>query len=124
MLRIIQLSDCHLPGDRAASYRGRDPYAAVEALLGPINAWAPDLLLATGDLSEDASARLRWLAGQLEKLAKPVLAIPGNHDRCRSHARVFRRTSRCMHRWCMTAGAGDLIMLDSAPAGQIAGQFE
>lgn len=123
MLRIIQLSDCHLPGDRAASYRGRDPYAAVEALLGPINAWAPDLLLATGDLSEDGSvAAYRWLAGQLEKLGKPVLAIPGNHDDADRMRRYFAHVAvraPLVH----DCQGWRLIMLDSAPAGHIAGQL-
>ena len=41
----------------------------------------PDLLLATGDLSEDGS-RASYLALQryLKPLGTPVLALPGNHD--------------------------------------------
>jgi Icc protein len=46
-----------------------------------IKALKPDLLLATGDLSEDGSrASYRNLQKILKPLGVPVLALPGNHD--------------------------------------------
>ena len=123
MLRIIQISDCHLPAVRGTAYRGRDAYAAVEAVLGLVEDWSPDLLLATGDLSEDASPdAYRWLARKLAKLGTPVLAIPGNHDHAGrmnewfEHAAVDAPLVYDCQGW-------RLVMLDSAPPGLIAGQF-
>lgn len=124
MLRIIQLSDCHLPAKREQLYRGRDPYLAVEQLLPAIAAWRPELLLATGDLSEDAShSAYAWLAEQLHRLAIPVLAIPGNHDmagRMREHFAATALDAPLVfdtHGW-------RLVMLNSAPAGHIPGSFD
>ena len=50
----------------------------------------PDLLLATGDLSEDGS-RTSYLAlrNYLKPLGIPVLALPGNHDDPGLLAEVF-----------------------------------
>jgi len=80
-LKIVQVTDCHVSADPHAEYRGFDPRASLESLVEPLRAWAPDLVLATGDLSEDASdASYAWLAETLSGLRAPILAIPGNHD--------------------------------------------
>ncbi|MEJ2534052.1 MAG: metallophosphoesterase, partial [Gammaproteobacteria bacterium] len=80
-MRVLQLSDCHVSGGPGARYRGRDPRATLEALLPVVRAWRPDLLLASGDLSEDASPEsYEWLAERLRAVGVPILALPGNHD--------------------------------------------
>jgi len=80
-VRIVQVSDCHLPADPRRRYRGINPRLNLEALLVKIEAIRPDLLLLTGDLSDDGSRAsylaLRSIFGSLET---PVLALPGNHD--------------------------------------------
>jgi len=46
-----------------------------------MHAWGPDLVLLTGDVSEDASpASYARVAERLGTLGAPVLALPGNHD--------------------------------------------
>ena len=46
-----------------------------------MRAWDPDLVLLTGDVSEDASASsYARVAVRLGTLGAPVLALPGNHD--------------------------------------------
>lgn len=80
-IRIAQITDCHLPDDPNKTYRGIYPYANLERLLGKVIEWKPDLLLATGDLSEDASpASYSALQQFFLPLQVPVLALPGNHD--------------------------------------------
>ena len=80
-LRIVQVTDCHLAGDPEQEYRGTNPHRNLKALLQKVNTFSPDLLLATGDLSEDASpASYKALKGYFEPLGMPVLALPGNHD--------------------------------------------
>lgn len=80
-LRIVQITDCHLPGDPSQQYRGENPHKNLSDLLKTVKAFAPDLLLATGDLSEDASpASYTALQGYFESVGVPVLALPGNHD--------------------------------------------
>ena len=80
-LRIVQITDCHLPADRGQTYRGIYPRDNLQALLRKVRAWKPDLLLATGDLSEDGSpASYEALKQLFNALGLPVLALPGNHD--------------------------------------------
>jgi len=89
-LRIVQISDCHLSGDPARDYRGSNPHRNLKALLREVKSFAPDFILATGDLSEDASpASYQGLQKYLDQLAWPVLALPGNHDDIHRLAQVF-----------------------------------
>lgn len=49
--------------------------------MSAVRAWDPDLVLLTGDVSEDASAAsYARVAVRLGTLGAPVLALPGNHD--------------------------------------------
>ena len=89
-MRIIQISDCHLPGDPGQEYRGENSHENLKYLLKKVKTYAPDLLLATGDLSEDGSlASYQSLQTYLDVLDVPVLALPGNHDDARLLAQVF-----------------------------------
>ena len=80
-LLIIQISDCHLPADTGQQYRGINPHKNLKRLMRKVKALRPDLILATGDLSEDGSrASYRLLKRYLKLHDTPVLALPGNHD--------------------------------------------
>lgn len=80
-IRIVQISDCHLPADTSREYRHINPYENLQSLIRKVKTLQPDLLLATGDLSEDGSmSSYRTLQGVFESLQIPVLALPGNHD--------------------------------------------
>jgi len=80
-IRVAQVSDCHLPADPREGYRGIDPRLNLEALLNGVKAKQPDLLLLTGDLSEDGSREsYRALRSIFQTVGVPVLALPGNHD--------------------------------------------
>ncbi len=89
-IHIAQITDCHLSAKRETLYRGIDPWANLERLLALLQTDKPDLILATGDLSEDASpASYRGLRDLLWKLRVPVLALPGNHDDAELVERFF-----------------------------------
>jgi Icc protein len=80
-IRIVQVSDCHLPGDRMQSYRGINPHDNLGTLMERVRNFEPDLLLASGDLSEDGSAAsYQGVKACLDLPLVPVLALPGNHD--------------------------------------------
>jgi Icc protein len=80
-LRVVQITDCHVPGPEGSLYRDIDPRATLRGVVDAARAWGPDLVLATGDLSEDGSeASYAWLARELGRLDAVVLATPGNHD--------------------------------------------
>ena len=78
---IAQISDCHLPADSQQKYRGINPHRNLKTLLKKVRRLKPDLLLATGDLSEDGSlVSYEALQKFFRPLEVPVLALPGNHD--------------------------------------------
>lgn len=78
---IAQITDCHLPADTQQTYRGINPHRNLKTLLKKVKAIQPDLLLATGDLSEDGSrVSYKVLQTLFKPLDIPVLALPGNHD--------------------------------------------
>jgi len=81
ILRILQVSDCHLPRDPVTPYRGHSADRGLASLLPAIRRWQPDLMLLTGDVSEDGSGAAYGRAtAQLSTAGAPVLALPGNHD--------------------------------------------
>ncbi len=82
-VRIVQISDLHLVAQEGGTVGGVDPFATLRALVTMItdDAWRPDLVIATGDLSDDGSAEsYRRVRGLLAGLGLPVYCIPGNHD--------------------------------------------
>lgn len=81
-MRIIQLSDIHLFADRHDMLGGINTQASLEAILQDLQKNTKyDLLLLTGDLSQDGSAAsYQRLAKTLAIMNCPVYWIPGNHD--------------------------------------------
>ena len=122
-LRIIQVSDCHVSADPQATYRGIKADRNLRSLLPVLRRWQPDLLLLTGDVSEDASpAAYGRVSALLGTIGAPVLALPGNHDDVTVMQRyfplgpwggVFERAGK---RW-------RIILLDSTRPGQISGSL-
>jgi len=87
---IAQVTDCHLPADPRQQYRGINPYENLKTLLQKVKRMKPDLLLASGDLSEDGSkASYEALQEFFKPLGIPVLALPGNHDDAPLLAKTF-----------------------------------
>ena len=121
--RLLQVSDCHLARDPAASYRDQNADANLDRLMEPAKRWAPDLLVLTGDLSEDASVesycRIRDWAG---RIGCPVAWIPGNHDDRDLMAPVFDEAG-FESGPVIETGAWRLALLDSAwpndPGGEL-----
>jgi len=84
-VRLLQITDCHLPASPEIAYRGINSHESLVHLLKSVHEFAgkfkPDFILATGDLSEDGSPdSYQWLQTYLGDFNVPVLALPGNHD--------------------------------------------
>ncbi len=123
LLRIVQVSDCHVPREPQTAYRGQNADRNLSSLLPAIRRWQPDLLLLTGDVSEDASAAAYGrVAALLSTAGAPVLALPGNHDDPALMRRYFP-----LGPWAgphVHAGRNwRLILLDTTKPGLVAGQF-
>lgn len=72
MRTIAHLSDLHF---------GRHDETAAELLLADLSRTQPDVVVITGDLTQRARHRQFAAASAfLEKMPRPVIVIPGNHD--------------------------------------------
>lgn len=121
-LKVAQLSDCHLPEDPRAPYREQDADANLERVWKTAREWGPDLVLLTGDLSEDASAASYDRLGRILQTRLPVLAIPGNHDDPRLVEKLFPNGP-----WegplVWDEDEWSLVLTDSTRPGSIEGHF-
>lgn len=82
MLKILQITDCHMLPPRETIF-GSDPQARLAAAVADINRHHADaaLCVLTGDLAHHADARAyKALRETLATLAMPYQLIPGNHD--------------------------------------------
>ena len=119
-MRLIQLTDCHLFDDPATRLGGVDTQATLAAVIDALASAdpAPDVVLATGDLTQlgeaGAYGRVRRL---LQGLAMPVYCLPGNHDHRETFAAampsggVHVTRSLCRDGW-------QLVFLDSTIPGE------
>lgn len=123
-VRIVQVTDCHLFADAEASLLGmntRESLRAVNALIRERDSGA-DLLLATGDLSQDGSAEsYRHFAREIDALGWPAFWIPGNHDEGEAMAANFG-SSRLDPAKRVLVGGWQLVLLDSTLAGEVCGR--
>ncbi len=72
MPRIIQFSDIHFGGENTAATEGALRFAETDR---------PDLILVTGDLTLNGLPReFKAAEAWLQRLPRPWLATPGNHD--------------------------------------------
>ena len=126
-LLIAQITDIHLgfqPDDPGELNRRRfdDVIAALRAL-DPL----PDLLLATGDLTEFGTiASYRTLKSVCDTLPFPVLLAVGNHDDRTNFRHVFgMQTSTGGHvQYVHDAGPLRIIVLDTLEEGHHGGGFD
>jgi 3',5'-cyclic AMP phosphodiesterase CpdA len=72
MRRLAHISDLHF---------GRTDPVVVEALIAELNADRPDLVIVSGDLTQEArTGEFRAAQAFLSRLVSPWIAVPGNHD--------------------------------------------
>lgn len=122
-MRVLQISDCHLAEREGQPYRGQDADANLERLAPAAQRWRPDLLVLTGDLSEDGSeASYRRIRNWALRFGCPVAWIPGNHDARPVMAPVFDAAG-FLAGPVIDAGGWQLGLLDSTwpddPGGEL-----
>ena len=72
MRTLVHLSDLHF---------GRVDYSVVEPLVEKVNEVKPDLVVVSGDLTQRArSSQFKEAREFLNRLPKPQIIVPGNHD--------------------------------------------
>lgn len=123
---IAQVTDIHLgfqPDDPAELNRKRfDDIIDTLLAMSP----RPDMLLATGDLTETGSvSSYRTLKLLCEALPFPVLPALGNHDKRENFCAVFDEVPRVgVHvQYAVDAGPLRVIVLDTLQEGHHGGAF-
>ncbi|MCK2184391.1 metallophosphoesterase [Halomonas getboli] len=117
-MRLIQLTDCHLHADPEARSRTGLPHRQLERVVAAAVRQRPDMVLLTGDISEDRTAASY---AQAERLLAPLdcpwFWLPGNHDESglMADCRPFHET--------VDLGERRLLLLDTQRIGQEAGEL-
>lgn len=80
-LTLAHVTDPHLLADPGGTLLDWPTRPSFEAVLTHVRTVAPDVLLLTGDLAQDAQpATYRAVEALVAPLGVPCLALPGNHD--------------------------------------------
>jgi len=123
-VRVVQITDTHLFRDpRAALLKlnTQDSFEKVVDLMAA-NEANIDLILATGDIAQDASveAYLRFGAA-MQPFKAPFYWIPGNHDR----RRVMESLDQYQEAFTslVTHSNWQIILLDSSVVGEVHGHL-
>lgn len=125
-MRMLQITDCHLLPEVGAKIYGADTFRSLGSVLQSALALPerPDLVVATGDLSEDGSdASYQRLRQILLDAGLPVYVIAGNHDSVEAMRRSLVGGAIRMVPW-LDAGAWRVVFVDSKVAGESYGYLE
>ena len=122
-IRILQISDCHVAADPTVLYRGQSADRNLSAVVQAARNWEPQLVLLTGDISEDGSRESYERTSKLlAQIGAELIALPGNHDDVTLMHQYFPAgpwNGPYLHR----LKGWQLIMLDSTVHGQVSGFF-
>jgi len=124
-IRLVQFSDMHLHADPAHTLLGLNTLDSFRQCLAlaRVQHWPADLVLATGDLTHDASPNAyARLGAMLAELDVPVAAIPGNHDESMSLAASLQ-ADNLIADGHIVLGDWQIVLLDSSLAGSEAGRL-
>lgn len=125
-LRVVQLSDCHLFGSTEGKLLGLNTESSLLHVLHLVAREQPriDVILATGDLSQDGSPEsYRRFQGHLKQFQAPSYWLQGNHDLTDPMVNTLgghSHLSPCL----VTLGNWRIIMLNSSVEHEVPGYFQ
>lgn len=124
VVNVLQISDCHLTKSAAGELLGVNTLDSLDAVLDEIakDALSPDVVLVTGDLSQDGSVEAyQTLKQRLQVFACPQYWFAGNHDSRRVMEQVVNGGPELAK--VADAGAWQIILLDSLLEGKVHGEL-
>ncbi|MCZ9639952.1 MULTISPECIES: 3',5'-cyclic-AMP phosphodiesterase [Pseudomonas] len=120
---VVQLTDPHLFADPAGTLLGLKTRDSLRHVIAQVRREQPriDLLLCTGDLSQDGSvASYQAFRALTSEFAAPARWLPGNHDEAKVMAVVAPELVQAV----TDIGQWRVVMLNSAVPGATHGQLE
>lgn len=123
--KIIQITDPHIFKEENGCLLGLNTRDSLTAILEDIKKQEikADLILATGDISQDQSAdSYQYFSEVVNQLAIPICWIPGNHDDVHQMAESLNDE---FFSPAKTINIGDwqIVLLDSSLSGQVYGRL-
>lgn len=121
---LVQLSDSHLFAEADGRLLGMDTCDSLQRVIALVEQEQPriDLVLATGDLSQDGSLASYQRFRQLtDNLAPQVRWFPGNHDEPAAMQAACAGTALLDS--VLDIGQWRIILLDSSIVGAVPGYF-
>ncbi|MBF2076791.1 MAG: 3',5'-cyclic-AMP phosphodiesterase [Synechococcales cyanobacterium C42_A2020_086] len=125
-LQVVQLTDTHLFADLEQTMLGLPTAASLQAVVAAVASCTPkpDLLLLTGDLSQDETvASYQHLRSIVETLELPTYWLPGNHDQDQEAMAQVLASALISPQKSFQQGGWNFILLDSTLAGEVAGEL-
>lgn len=123
-LNVLQLTDPHLMASADGALLGVNTRDSLAAVIDEVlrNHGQPDLILATGDLTQDASPEAyRYFAEQLTAFDCPSLWIAGNHDDSALLSSIAAESGSDQKQWIQ--GGWQFVMLDSSVHSKVYGEL-
>ena len=129
VINLLQISDCHLTKDADSDLLGVVTRESFTAVMGRINADigsgicpAPEYILATGDIAQDASPEAyKYFQKAVDTLGVPSRWFPGNHDD-RDIMRATLKDGSELEQ-LVRVGNWQIILLDSSVSGAVHGHL-
>ncbi len=123
-LRVLQLTDPHLMASADGSLLGVNTRDSLSAVIDEVRRvhGQPDLLLATGDITQDASEEAYRVFGEkLQAFRCPSIWIAGNHDDSGVLNQVAQEYQANQRQ--IVQGGWHFVMLDSAVPDKVYGEL-
>lgn len=120
-ISVLHITDLHLFAEPGRELLGVVTDASLEAVLDlALGQATPDVLLVTGDVTDDGEARAYQRAGDLvaQRFSGPSLWLPGNHDM----GAVMRSSGASMDR--LELGDWLIVAIDTHIDGQVLGHVD
>ncbi len=124
--QVVQISDTHLFADASRELLGLRTVESLSAVIASIKALhsQPDLILLTGDLSQDETPysyeRLRDL---ITPLGIPAYWLPGNHDQQVPMLELLLQSATISGEKVFQHRGWNFILLNSAQPGRVEGHL-
>lgn len=121
-VRVLQLTDPHLMADPAGALLGVTTRDSLDAVIDKVlqTHGQPDLVLATGDITQDASEQAyRAFAERIKAFQCPSYWIAGNHDDAALLQQVAREHDADQKH--IIRDNWQILMLDSSVPGKVHG---
>jgi 3',5'-cyclic-AMP phosphodiesterase len=126
-LIVAQITDMHLFADTQQELLGMPTRESFQAVLHQVSALEqkPDILLLTGDLSQDGqAASYRLLQDMVIPLGIPTYWLPGNHDCVPVMEKVLQGSAIVRPQKSFQAGGWNFVLLNSQIPGRVHGYLD